>query len=84
MKRELPPRKSDGKLPAYSWPGLYPLYYITEDLGHLCAACANGANGSDADVNSTDPQWKIIDSDVNFEQEDTCAHCNKPIEMAYV
>jgi hypothetical protein len=34
-------RQSDGKLPAYAWPGGYPIVYMARDNGILCPRCAN-------------------------------------------
>lgn len=78
-----------GKLPARAWPGLYPLFYMTADNGILCPACANRENGSIASE-SLDPecpddnQWRIVASDVNWEDESLyCDHCSQRIESAY-
>src|SRR5437899_2447381 len=35
-------RQSDGTLPAYAWPGGYPIVYMAKDNGILCPKCANG------------------------------------------
>jgi len=78
------PRDKDGKLPAYAWPGGYPIIYYTEDGGELCPDCANGKNNSEADPTHYDPQWKLIAGDVYWEGPPIqCAHCNKDIESAY-
>lgn len=74
------------KLAAYAWPGGYPLFYVTADNGDLCAACANGAHGSEATIDpvQTDKQWLIVDCGVNWEDPDLyCGHCNERIESAY-
>lgn len=76
-------RDTDGKLPAYAWPGGYPIYYFLEDGAVLCPACTNGANGSDAQTQD-DPQWNVIASDVNWEDPNLlCDHCNTRIPSAY-
>jgi len=31
-------RQVDGKLPAYAWPGAYPIVYLAKDNGILCPA----------------------------------------------
>jgi hypothetical protein len=36
-----PQRDDNGNLPAYAWPGGYPLYYLCADNGVLCPQCAN-------------------------------------------
>lgn len=82
-------RLESGKLPAYAWPGGYPLYYLTADNGILCPACANGENGSlasaDLDPNCReDRQWLLVDCDVHYEGAPlVCDHCNAEIESAY-
>ncbi len=77
-------RDSNGKLPAYAWPGGYPIIYSTSDGAWLCPACANGENGSDANEASDDPQWRLIACDVHWEGPDLqCEHCNADIESAY-
>jgi hypothetical protein len=82
-------RDEDGKLPAYAWPGGYPIYYLVADNGVLCPACANQENGSIASETldpecPDDNQWRIVASDVNWEDESLfCDHCSKQIESAY-
>lgn len=77
-------RTSDGKLPAYAWPGGYPIIYILADCECLCATCANGGNGSDASEGNNDPQWDIIGAQVNWEGTAlTCGHCMAILESAY-
>lgn len=89
-------RDSNGDLPAYAWPGGYPVTYIiadggegypvtyiTADGGDLCAACANGGNGSRADDDldadcPDDDQWRVVGYDIleGPEAEVRCDHCN--------
>jgi len=72
----------NGKLQSYTWPGGYPIFYVTADCGKLCPDCANANRELLSDVN--DPQWFVICCDVNYEDVDlTCDNCNKPIEAAY-
>jgi hypothetical protein len=40
-------RDDDGKLPAYAWPGGYPVVYYTENGLTICALCANETDTSD-------------------------------------
>ncbi len=65
----------------YAWPGGYPIYYATQDNGCLCAKCANG------NIEKTledDPQWKIVQSDINWEDPKLyCDNCAEFIESAY-
>ena len=78
-------RSSDGALPAFAWPGGYPLYYLCGDNGVLCPDCANGKNGSEANEHaSDDPQWHLVAVDVHWEGDPlVCSHCNAQIESAY-
>lgn len=75
---------SDGTLPAFAWPGGYPIYYLTEDSAILCPGCANGENGSEASQQSDDKQWKLAACDVHYEGAPlSCEHCNAEIGSAY-
>lgn len=73
-------RLSDGTLPAYAWPGGYPIYYLAADNGVLCAKCANEfTEGRD-----TEEQLKPVAADIHYEGADMhCEHCNVVIESAY-
>lgn len=54
-----------------TWPGMYPLYYLTKDGGCLCPECAN----ENMDLTTgDDPQWQITDVDANY--EDTTLYCD--------
>ncbi len=65
----------------YVWPGGYPMYYVTQDCGCLCANCANG--NIDKTIGD-DPQWKITCSDINWEDPSLyCDNCANFIESAY-
>ena len=71
---------SDGSLPAYAWPGGYPLEYVTEDGLMICPACANVSGSHDGFV----PSDPVIAGDVFWEGEDyPCEDCGKPISSAY-
>jgi hypothetical protein len=64
----------DGKLPAWAWPGGYPLIYVTENGLTVCPPCANEADTSDP----------VTDGDVFWEGAPlTCEDCGKLIESAY-
>ena len=78
-------RDSNGKLPAFAWPGGYPLIYFVADGACICPACANGANGSDATEDpEADKQWRLTACDVYWEgQPLQCEHCNEDIDSAY-
>ena len=73
-------RMENSKLPAYAWPGGYPMYYLARDNGVLCPACANGyTEGRD-----TKEQLEPVEADINYEDASLfCEHCNKRIESAY-
>ena len=71
------------ELPAYAWPGGYPLVYILKDGATLCPECVNGANGSDARVQD-DAQWNVVAVDVYWEGPVmACDHCGASLESAY-
>ena len=83
------PRNDKGQYDTFAWPGGYPIFYLVADNGVLCANCANGLNGSRA-TESLDPQcpdddqWRVIASDVNWEDDSLfCDHCGQRIESAY-
>lgn len=84
-------RYDSGKMPAYAWPGGYPMYYLMEDGDTLCPDCANGENGSLAYIVSEDADrakyhdgWGIVGQDIHWEGEAfICCHCGKRIDSAY-
>lgn len=81
-------KDASGQLPAYAWPGGYPLFYLMADGEVICSDCANGGNGSLAtDVAtdcSDDDQWTIVAVEINWEDTSMfCAHCAAQIESAY-
>ena len=65
----------DLKLPAYAWPGGYPMYYLDEESNVLCPDCANDNDNFNA---------PIVSMCINYEEEVICEHCNKKIETAYI
>jgi hypothetical protein len=66
---------TDGTLPAYAWPGGYPLMYADTDGMVLCVTCANENDEFNA---------PISEHGINWEDKDfTCDHCSKLIEVAY-
>jgi len=82
-------RDSDGKLPAFAWPGGYPIVYVMSDGETMCPACANGENGSlarteDGPDDMPRDGWRIEGYDVHYEgPPEICCHCNAEIESAY-
>lgn len=62
------------ELPAYAWPGGYPVAYYTRDGLTVCARCAN-------DPDTSDP---VIAGDIYWEGPTlTCEDQGEPIESAY-
>ena len=83
-----PERDENGNLPAYAWPGGYPIYYLCADGGILCPNCANKESAvRDADEHPDYPdhdQWRIVASGINWEDSSlTCDNCSQRIESAY-
>ena len=73
----LPERMENGKLPAYAFPGGYPLYYLDKQASILCADCAST---NDEDY----PECPLVGCDINYEDKDLyCYECNARIEAAY-
>lgn len=72
---KLPERDSDGKLPAFAWPGGYPIFYLDKQGNVLCPGCAS---------REIDQAQEVTDSDVNWEDADLeCDYCGRGIECAY-
>lgn len=80
-----PQRDENGSLPAYAWPGGYPLFYLCADGGILCPQCANRESAvRKADEHPDYDQWRIVAVEVNWEDASlTCDNCFKGIESAY-
>lgn len=77
-------RDEDGTLPAYAWPGGYPIVYMCADIACLCPDCANQKNGSEACEGHDDKQWRLVDCFIHWEGAAIqCDHCNAGIESAY-
>lgn len=71
-------RNEDGSLPAYAWPGGYPIIYLTKQNAHLCPECANK---TEKDPNHYDP---VEASDIHYEGPSMlCEDCGTEIESAY-
>ena len=66
--------ESTGKLPAYAWPGGYPIIYLTQDGLTVCPWCANKDDTSDPAS-----AWQVF-----YEgPAERCDDCNIIIESAY-
>lgn len=76
-----------GKLPAFAWPGGYPLIYITRGGDVLCAECATTDYFEWLYAIPSGEQWQYdppIAVDVHWEGPAYyCASCGKQIESAY-
>jgi len=64
------------QLPAYAWPGGYPIFYFTDYGNVLCPDCAN-------DCMADDEYETVIDYDANWEDPELYCECGKRIESAY-
>ena len=65
-----------GKLPAYAWPGGYPVFYLSKHGLVLCPKCANDP----AEAHEDPP----VASGVNWEDPTLfCDDCSEHIESAY-
>ena len=74
----------NGKLPAYAFPGGYPLYYLAADNGILCRDCADSDLCKEADEDPFDEQYHIIGVNINaLDPHLYCDDCNARIESAY-
>lgn len=67
-------RNDKGELPAFAWPGGYPLFYLDNEDNVLCPHCANKP-GYNSDPVAYDISWE----DPNL----ICDDCGKRIESAY-
>ncbi len=66
---------NDGKLPAFAWPGGYPVFYLDGENNVLCPACANDNDAFTSPIVATDANWE--------DPRLFCDHCSKRIESAY-
>jgi hypothetical protein len=63
------------ELPAYAWPGGYPIFYIDDEGNVLCTDCARS---------NDEYSEPIVDYDINWENETLdCDHCSAHIPSAY-
>lgn len=69
-------QRSDGLLPSFTFPGGYPVFYVTEDLDEICPDCANEFK--------SDPEINVIDFKINEEDDDVrCSLCDRLIPSAW-
>jgi hypothetical protein len=71
---------------AYSWPGYYPIFFITSDGAALSfdSVKDNLRLVLWSIKNKVNDGWRVVASDVNWEDgELTCDHSGKRIESAY-
>jgi hypothetical protein len=69
----------NGNLPAYAWPGGYPIYYLAKDNGVLCPKCANEYTPERDNPDQLAP----VAYDINWEDSQLfCENCNTRIESA--
>lgn len=65
----------------YSFPGSYPKFAIMADGGCLCHKCAR--DNIQILLDTTDPEWTVLQIEINYEDNLWCDHCGDPIEQAY-
>lgn len=79
-------------LPAYAWPGGYPLIYVFRDGGCICPKCLNAnveeieqaSRGDNRHHPSGCGGWAVDAVDVHWEGEPVCCEqCHGEIESAY-
>jgi len=74
-------------LPAYAWPGGYPIFYVCDDGGCLCPKCVNKEIEQIDESVKTNARdgWRVDAADINYEDANLyCDNCNEFIEAAYV
>lgn len=70
-------------LPAFAWPGGYPVAYLTIGGDTLCPKCVNENIVLVADKQG-ERDWWVRAWYIHWEGEpEVCCHCNAEIESAY-
>ena len=70
----------------YTWPGCYPLYFITSDGAALSFEAVRGNLRSVlwSIKNQVNDGWRVVQADVNWEDGELyCDHTSERIESAY-
>jgi hypothetical protein len=70
----------------YAWPGGYPTFLLMSDNDTMCMKCAKEEYKTLLRAvrdNDNRSGWRPVAQDINWESEDYCGHCGKPIEAAY-
>ena len=71
--------KRSPELPAYAWPGGYPMVYLDLDCNTYCATCATEALVANFDI-----YGRPVDYFVHYEGPPVfCQDCNVETESAY-
>lgn len=82
-------RDENGRLPAFTWPGGYPITYLMGDGAGMCPDCVNkegeaGNATTDPLVDSLEREWLIIGHYIHWEGEpEICCNCNAEMPPAY-
>ena len=73
-------KNEQGELPAYAWPGGYPILYYDMDNCTLCAKCAINSMNDPDELE----QFKPVAYEVYYEGPVmNCEQCNAEVESAY-
>lgn len=78
--------KSTLRAGAYTWPGGYPLYFITSDGAALSfkSARAEFKRIAYSIRHHLNDGWRVVGCDINYEDPAlVCAHSGEPIESTY-
>lgn len=70
-------RMRNGKLPRYTWPGAYPVYYVHKCCTTVCPECA------DWTIRNGDEEEEDFTAQVNYDEIVVCDQCGDRIESAY-
>ncbi len=92
LRRALRLEVNRDPLPAFAWPGGYPLIYVFSDGGVICPDCVN-ENVEEIETASRKGNrphrsgcggWAVDGVDVHWEGEpEVCDNCGKEIDSAY-